>query len=322
MDKEFTKKLQEWLNTPADKRDLEQGAKYLLQLTNNLVLYKNLTRNLPAHAQFIEFRLKRYLQFRLQDLTHDEVATMQKQVTQIVQNRGLDKETPAPGTQTEAEQWRGGKRADHDSLPLEIQALYIENASLLQKMRELHLQLRALSTQQTTCPDSDRYPFLKEMIELDKSYHKNWLQYDSYVVAPGTEPANEETQAPSSEGVSELNGDSVKADRTPGAPSTEPEPTPAGESAAEQSLAPTSEGALANSDSTGADNTPAAPTDQVQDEAARLEQKNIQRKINLAKGRYKKTPTDALKESILSLYKQLTAPADSLTEELKQLGIL
>ena len=328
MDKKFTMKLQEWLNTPTVKRDLELGAKYLLQLTNNVVLYKNLTRNLSGHADFIEFRLKRYLQYRLANLTHEQVSEMQKQADQIVKQHALDSEptpshiAPSSPDNSNAREFNAGKRPDHDSLPLEIQALYLENASLLQKMRELHLQLRALSTQQTTCPDSDRYPFLKEMIELDKSYHKNWLQYDSYVVAPGTEPANEETQAPSSEGVSELNGDSVIADRTPGAPSTEPEPTPAGESAAEQSLAPTSEGALANSDSTGADNTPAAPTDQVQDEAARLEQKNIQRKINLAKGRYKKTPTDALKESILSLYKQLTAPADSLTEELKQLGIL
>ncbi len=61
---------------------------------------------------------------------------------------------------------------------------------------------------------------------------------------------------------------------------------------------------------------------QTLDETARLEQKNILRQINLAKGRYKKNPSEKLKDSILSLYQQLTAPSDALTADLKQLGIL
>jgi hypothetical protein len=47
-------------------------------------------------------------------------------------------------------------------------------------MKELHLKLRTLSGNEATCPDSDRYPFLKEIIELDKKYHGNWKEYDSY----------------------------------------------------------------------------------------------------------------------------------------------
>lgn len=326
MDKKFTMKLQEWLNTPAEKRDLELGAKYLLQLTNNVVLYKNLTRNLSGHADFIEFRLKRYLQYRLADLTHEQVSEMQKQSDQIVKQHALDSEptpshiAPSSPDNSNAREFNAGKRPDHDSLPLEIQALYLENASLLQKMRELHLQLRALSAQESTCPDSDRYPFLKEMIELDKRYHNNWLQYDRYQVAPVNESANEEATAPTSESVSELDGAPVIADSTPNAPSTEKAEADE-ESAAEETPAPTHEKVSEpSSDSAAADNSTAGSL--VDKEAARLEQKNILRKINMAKGRYKKTPTDALKESILSLYKQLTAPADSLTEELKQLGIL
>jgi hypothetical protein len=172
MDKQFTLKLQEWLNTPAEKRDLEVGATLLLQLTNNKILYRNIKSNLKGHADFIEFKLKRYLQYRLQELTHEEVEAMQKQVDGIVGKFALDK-AKAPSKKgkapkSEAQEWKGGKRADHDTLPDEIQALYVENASIMQKMRELHLQLRNLSTQASTCPDSDRYPFLKEIIELDK----------------------------------------------------------------------------------------------------------------------------------------------------------
>ena len=146
MDKQFTLKLQEWLNTPAEKRDLEVGATLLLQLTNNKILYRNIKSNLKGHADFIEFKLKRYLQYRLQELTHEEVEAMQKQVDGIVSKFALDK-AKAPSKKgkapkSEAQEWKGGKRADHDTLPAEIQALYVENASIMQKMRELHLQLR------------------------------------------------------------------------------------------------------------------------------------------------------------------------------------
>lgn len=268
MDKQFTLKLQEWLNTPAEERDLEVGATLLLQLTNNKILYRNIKSNLKGHADFIEFKLKRYLQYRLQELTHEEVEAMQKQVDGIVGKFALDK-AKAPSKKgkapkSEAQEWKGGKRADHDTLPDEIQALYVENASIMQKMRELHLQLRNLSTQASTCPDSDRYPFLKEIIELDKRYHKNWQAYDSFAASSG------ET----------LDG--------------------SGETATSQSV----------------------NAEQTLDETARLEQKNILRQINLAKGRYKKNPSEKLKDSILALHKQLTAPSDALNASLKELGIL
>ncbi len=257
MDQNFTNKLQEYINTPAEKRNLEQGAIYLLQLTNNKILYKNISRNLPGHAQYIEFRIKRYLQFRLQDLTHNEVEEMQKKVNVIVQNHALDKVNPSGQSgslapqKTDEQEWRGGKRADHDKLPAEIQALYVENASIMQKMRELHLQLRNLSTANSTCPDSDRYPFLKELISLDKRYHDNWKAYDAASAG-----------------------------------------------------------------------TPSRVAEQTLQEQARKEQKDILRKLNLAKGRFKKTPSDKNKETVRSLYQQLTAPSEALTAELKQLGIL
>ena len=272
MDKQFTLKLQEWLNTPAEERDLEVGATLLLQLTNNKILYRNIKSNLKSHADFIEFKLKRYLQYRLQDLTHEEVEAMKKQVDGIVSKFALDK-AKAPSkkgkaSKSEAQEWKGGKRADHDTLPAEIQALYVENASIMQKMRELHLQLRNLSTQASTCPDSDRYPFLKEIIELDKRYHKNWQAYDSFTTT------------------------SDAADT--GSGETAPTPAEAKPEVSQQTLV----------------------------ETARLEQKNILRQINLAKGRYKKSPSEKLKDSILALYKQLTAPSDALSASLKELGIL
>jgi hypothetical protein len=44
-----------------------------------------------------------------------------------------------------------------------------------------------MSTEDSTCPDSERYPFLKELIELDKKLHANWEEYDHYVLAESQE---------------------------------------------------------------------------------------------------------------------------------------
>ena len=272
MDIKFTEKVQAWLDTPAEERDYDQGAIFLLQLSNNQIMYRNLSRNTKKNAQFIEYQIRKYMKFRLADLTHAQVVEMQKAVDKIVALRHLDREethvnvaddTDVTGEDTGtvdapestnvnvSSEFKAGKRADHDSLPIEIQALYVENGNIIHKMRELHMRLRSLSVENATCPDSERYPFLKELIALDKQYHKNWQVYDSWSAVKAAEGA-------------------------------------------EQKL--------------------------IEDE--RQAQKNIYRQINLTKGRYKKNPTDSLKEQIASLYSQLASPVESLTAELRELGIL
>ena len=89
-----------------------------------------------------------------------------------------------------ADEHKTGKRDDHDSLPDNIKAKYVENLSILQRMRELHLKLRSLSLDTAPCPDSERYPFLKELIDLDKKMHANWEEYDHFVAtAPSAKAA-------------------------------------------------------------------------------------------------------------------------------------
>lgn len=272
MDIKFTEKVQAWLDTPAEERDYDQGAIFLLQLSNNQIMYRNLSRNTKKNAQFIEYQIRKYMKFRLADLTHAQVTEMQKAVDKIVALRHLDREeTPvnvADDTDVTGEdtgtvdapestnvnvssEFKAGKRADHDSLPIEIQALYVENGNIIHKMRELHMRLRSLSVENATCPDSERYPFLKELIALDKQYHKNWQVYDSWSAEKAAEGA-------------------------------------------EQKL--------------------------IEDE--RQAQKNIYRQINLTKGRYKKAPSDKLKEQITALYAQLSSPVETLTAELVELGII
>lgn len=201
MNNEFTERVQKWLDTPESERDYNEGAMLLLKLTGNQIMYRNLTmRRTRQSEEFIVYQLKRRLKFRLAQLTHEQVEQMQRQVDGIVQKRHLEKKESAP-----ASEFKAGKRGDHDELPDEIQALYVENLSIVQKMRELHLKLRSLSLDNAPCPDSERYPFLKELISLDKKLHSNWEAYDHYTGADGEQVLTEDMREQSKKAVNLIN---------------------------------------------------------------------------------------------------------------------
>lgn len=177
MDHKFTEQIKQWLETPESERDYAVGALYLLKLSGNQIFYKNIVAALDKRHDVIEYQLQKYYNFRVKALTHAQVEEMSAQVEAIVAEH-------IPLAAEADKQPQKGKREDHDLLPDEIKAKYVENLSLLQRMRELHLRLRSLSLENATCPDSERYPFLKELITLDKKLHTNWEAYDHYV-APG-----------------------------------------------------------------------------------------------------------------------------------------
>lgn len=185
MDQKFTEQIKQWLETPESERDYTVGALYLLKLSGNQIMYKNIIAQIDRRHDFVEYQLQKYYNFRVQALTHAQVEEMASQVATIADEHHL---TDDASTMPEEER-RLGKREDHDSLPDEVKAKYVENLSLLQRMRELHLRLRSLSLENSTCPDSERYPFLKELIALDKKLHANWEAYDHYVAsAPKAKP--------------------------------------------------------------------------------------------------------------------------------------
>lgn len=192
MDNKFTELIKQWLETPSDQRDYSVGALYLLKLSGNQIMYRNLVAYPKGKAEFIDYQLQKYYNFRVQSLTHAQVEEMQEQVNKIVEINNLADRLEIKGECLESNAsphsalhtpLAKGKRDDHDSLPDEIKAKYVENLSILQRMRELHLKLRSLSLDTSPCPDSERYPFLKELIELDKKMHANWEEYDHYVVS-------------------------------------------------------------------------------------------------------------------------------------------
>ena len=179
MDNKFTELIKQWLETPSNQRDYSVGALYLLKLSGNQIMYRNIVAQLERRHDFVDYQIQKYYNFRVQALTHAQVEEMQQQVDVIVAEH--------ISLAANADEHKTGKRDDHDSLPDEIKAKYVENLSILQRMRELHLKLRSLSLDTSPCPDSERYPFLKELIELDKKMHANWEEYDHYVIGTSEE---------------------------------------------------------------------------------------------------------------------------------------
>lgn len=185
----FTERLGLWLKASPDERDYAEGCTMFLQLTGRVVMYKNLlaVRDMPR----LETELQAKYDFRVRGLTHGQVTEMSAHVEKIVESLELSDDREAEGCSLNARpsslDFKRGKRPDHDTLPPEIQALYVENLSVLRRMREVHLRLRSLSLVDHPCPDSERYPFLKELIGIDKKYRGNWKAYDEYEAFVKTE---------------------------------------------------------------------------------------------------------------------------------------
>ena len=177
----LTDKLQVFLDTPREERDWNEGAILLLQLTNNTIMYRNLSINPKGKAEFIEGKLRAFLKSRREVEAHDEVIILQEQVNAIIENRTEFKED------NEVKEFKAGKRADHDRLPEDIQALYVENLDLVHRMRELHLRLRLLSDSTKQVPAAERKPLLDEFINIDKKLHANWDAYDHFVTKAESE---------------------------------------------------------------------------------------------------------------------------------------
>lgn len=178
----LTGKIKEFLDTPHEARDYAAGADLLGRVSHNRVLYANVSRNPKAQAKAIEYHLRKIYEQRLATTTREEVKSMMQECSRISEAHGL--RYVASGKSD----FQKGKRADHDELPVEIQRLWVENADIRLRMRECHMRLRMISSDNSTCPDSDRYPWAKQLIAYDKRYRDNWNRYDHYI--KGTNPVD------------------------------------------------------------------------------------------------------------------------------------
>ena len=89
---EVIEKVKAYLEAAPEERDLAAGALLVLQLTNNRIMYQNFMRRPKHYASRIEYELQKKYNFYLQQLTHEQVLEMGKQVQSIAKEHNLTDE--------------------------------------------------------------------------------------------------------------------------------------------------------------------------------------------------------------------------------------
>lgn len=168
--------MQAWLNTPADARDIAAGALMLYQANRNKALYNSIIARPEKFAVKLEYEMRKHLKIRLAKMSLEDVARMEVKVMPRVEHTiaaeaviSTDDELPE-GTVAK------GKRADHDSLPPEIQALWDDNAMRYRKVRQLFEELKAMADAQPC----DRYEKLVMLDKEEAAYRTSLAAYDAY----------------------------------------------------------------------------------------------------------------------------------------------
>lgn len=177
MDQKFTETLGQWLNLSQAEKTARaaEGAELLLRLSRNRIEYQNLMRDPAARIEYIELRLQKYYNFRVQNLTHEQFVVKAKAAEAAVK-RQLSRSQEHAGTQRYV-----GKRPDHDQLPQSARDAYEAIPALRKRMAEVHLRLRSVTDLSKSCLDSDAWPFVDELNRLDMQIRQLWQQYDSAV---------------------------------------------------------------------------------------------------------------------------------------------
>lgn len=161
-----------WLGQPIHERDLELGAKLMLQGNRNRILHQNV----------IKKQLFDKIEYELNKIIYKQEVPVLPKIKNL--EAKLEK---AVATATASAK---GKREDHEELPDKVKAIYETNSAIYAKMRGLHERLKVLSGESFT--DVDRLPFIAELLQLDETLAANWALYDSYVI--GSEPAPKEVK--------------------------------------------------------------------------------------------------------------------------------
>jgi hypothetical protein len=188
---EFEQKLQDWLDQPASERNIETGATLMLQTNKNRILYQNVIYK--KNFEKVEYELKKYLGDKYQKCDKTIVESIEEEIAKI--------ELP--------EEASLGKRADHDKLPAEIQAIPNENSVRYAKLRSLHEKVKLLSGKDNT--PCDRYPYIKQMLALSVEIRNAWNVYDSFEIGKNIPEKPAAANAPSGE---KLDVKRVNANRT------------------------------------------------------------------------------------------------------------
>lgn len=206
MDHQFTRQMQEWLNSKHESdAEIIKGADMLFRLNRDRFYHVRATRQPQAYRTNIEYELNKFLKIRLDNMTIEEVRKMndivipeaqaiivegeaenneenqgksEKNGDSIEENASAD-DTELPSSDSDGVAViRKGKRKDHDFLPKEVADLWDINAKRYKEIKSTFETLKAMEDKEPC----DRYEHLKILSDLDKKYRADMLTYDSYQV--------------------------------------------------------------------------------------------------------------------------------------------
>ena len=198
-DPKFTEKLKKWFECEHTDANIREGALLLLQMNNNRHLYQLINFDPQGKLELLKYELQKHLNYRIEGMTIDDVRNYDKAVTPVLQT-AVDKTSEAdkiakqlaphlPVVESEnldsivpSAIVAKGKRADHDQLPENIQAIWDNNCALWKKIKE---HFEACKAYDMSC---DRYEglhaadedFKRMLLTLKEEYYAYKQAMDIY----------------------------------------------------------------------------------------------------------------------------------------------
>ena len=174
IDNELTQNLEAWLSKPSHDtdEDILHGAKMLLQLNRNRVLYQTVITRPKRFVATIDYELRKFLPMRKRGQTLDEADHEAEETLSLV--RTVISEEPAPDANEAVLPAHGGQRPDHDRLPDDIKAIWEQNAERWKKIKRMY----------NTClgfdKACDRAETAHALKETWYKYKSEFARYDDY----------------------------------------------------------------------------------------------------------------------------------------------
>lgn len=212
IDQKFTEELSKWLSTPRDERDVVAGAELLMRITGNRQFYATAIVRPHVVHDHVEYELKKHLAIRqeghnvetLRNLERELLAECAEEFSEeaataepVEEQAGAEEADayalPAEGPVVSSP--KRGRRADHDELPAEIQALYDDNATRYEQMRKVYQQLLTMSDAEPC----DRKEHIFQLDQLVKAWAAAWEAYDRYDATAVADAAEDEAEDAASE---------------------------------------------------------------------------------------------------------------------------
>lgn len=206
IDQKFTEELSKWLSTPRDERDVVAGAELLMRITGNRQFYATAIVRPHVVHDHVEYELKKHLAIRQEGHNVETLRNLERELlAECAEEFSEEASTAEPVEEQAAEEGdayavpregpvvsspKRGRRADHDALPAEIQALYDENATRYEQMRKVYQQLLTMADAEPC----DRKEHIFQLDQLVKAWAAAWEAYDRYDATAVADAAEDEAE--------------------------------------------------------------------------------------------------------------------------------